>query len=168
MPKCVVLAAGCAVFLAACATSRQPEIQSLELEPPAAQPAQNVLVTAKINDYYDVVHSVSGVVTEYNRAQPLFTLRDDGVPPDAKADDGVWTAKVPIDFRAPPGTWTLEFTAYNSAGDPVLVTTEEGETEALRVSETFEVVAPALPPAEEDAGDADAGDAPEIIEPQPE
>ena len=63
---------------------------------------------------------------------------DDGIGPDEVAGDGTWTLKVDVPFQAPPGEFELEFTAFRSDGQPILVRDEDGDT--IPLSGTFSMV----------------------------
>ena len=73
--------------------------------------------------------TVEGTVKEDPRLK--FRLRDDGQDPDLKAGDGIYTLRVDVQPQVPPGQFTLELTAYNSNGVPVLVKPKGGDAAPL-------------------------------------
>ncbi len=110
--------------LAGCNTmGRQPQIRNAMIDPAELRPGDAAVITVEIADRYGIVDRVEGAVREDPRIK--FKLRDDGVPPDEKAGDGIWTLPVDVPFQAPPGEFTLDFTAFRSDGQPVIVLDEE-------------------------------------------
>ena len=75
-----------------------------------------------------------------------FRLRDDGVDPDQEAGDDIWTIQVDVPFNAPPGDFEFEVTGYDSDGEVVVVSDENGEAAPLSIS--FSLVIQ-YPPEEE-------------------
>lgn len=134
------------LFCSGCNTlSRQPKLMEAQITPSVLRPGDSALMTVHVKDKYGVVRDVVGVVREDQRQK--FRLRDDGVAPhDTTAGDGVWSFLVDVPFLAPPGQFTLEFTALDSRGKPVLVKTREG-TVPLRQTCTFSIEFPQEQPA---------------------
>ena len=119
-PRTVAIALIALALLVGCNTlSRQPKMRDAAVTPAQLKPGDSAVITVKVADRHHVVDRVIGVVQEDPRVE--FTLKDDGTPPDHKANDGVWTLPVDVPFMAPPGDFTLVFTAYNSRGDVVMV-----------------------------------------------
>ncbi|MBI4558959.1 MAG: hypothetical protein HY706_15355 [Candidatus Hydrogenedentes bacterium] len=125
--------------LAGCATlHRPPQLADLQVVPAELKPGDSAMVTVRVSDRHEIIDRVEGVVKEDPRMK--FKLRDDGKQPhDAGAGDGVWSLKISVPFQAPPGRFTLEFTAYNSKGEPVLVRSREGGVVPLTASTTVEI-----------------------------
>ncbi|HEO71330.1 MAG TPA: hypothetical protein ENN80_08705 [Candidatus Hydrogenedentes bacterium] len=127
-----VLAITALVFgLAGCNTlSRQPRMQEARITPSDLKPGDTAIIAVKVNDPHNVVERVEGMVLEDQRV--TLRLRDDGVEPDSKAGDNIWTLRVDVPFQAPPGEFTLEFTAFRSDGQPVVVLDENRNAAPLR------------------------------------
>jgi len=115
----LVMTAGCNTM------GRQPRLEQAMISPEVLKPGDSAVITVHLKDKYDIVEEVNGVVLEDTRV--TFRLRDDGEPPDAEADDGIWSLMVDVPFLAPPGEFTLEIAGYDSRGNIVLVRTPEGE-----------------------------------------
>ncbi len=143
-----------ALFVAGCGTMGQPKLREAMIEPAQLQPGDTALITVEIKDPHDVVNRVEAVVREDRRI--ALKLHDDGVPPDKKANDNVWTLPVDVPFQAPPGNFTLDFTAYRSDGRPVEIRNEAGDKVplsgsfemAIQYPEGRQSAAPAKEPAE--------------------
>jgi len=127
----VVVLGGCAAM-----SAHRPGFQSAGIFPSALKPGDSALITAEMNDYFNLVRQIKGVVKEDPRI--VFELRDDGLEGDSIAHDGVWTLRVFVPFQAPPGEYELELTAYDDNDNPVLVKGNSGETAPL--SSTFHLV----------------------------
>jgi hypothetical protein len=125
------------VVLGGCQTTgRQPQVRQAQITPSDLKPGDTAVITIEIADKYGIVDRVEGVVREDPRIK--FKLRDDGIEPDKKARDGVWTLQVDVPFQAPPGQFTLEFTAFRSDGQPVIVRDKEGN--AVPLTGSFNMV----------------------------
>lgn len=155
-------------LLVGCNTlGRQPQLMEAQITPSTLRPGDSALITVKVKDKYDIVCDVVGVIREDQRQK--FRLRDDGQPPhDTTAGDGIWSFMVDVPFLAPPGQFTLEFTALDSRGNPVIVKTRDG---AVPLKQTC-IFAIHFPP--ENAGPGGAppgppaplrGPAPDVSEP---
>ena len=59
------------------------------MEPDTLQLGDSAVITVKVSDRHGVVDRVEGYVVEDPRLK--FNFKDDGVAPDEKAGDGVWT-----------------------------------------------------------------------------
>lgn len=140
------------VFVAAvsgCNTmGRQPKLENATINPAALKPGDNAAITVKVVDKHKIVQRVVATVTEDQRMK--FKLRDDGIAPDEKAGDGVWSYSVRVPFMAPPGNFTLEITAYNEKGDAINVKKGQKEIGPLTATCTWSIT---YPP---DAAPADA------------
>ncbi len=130
----VILAAGCNTL------SRQPHLNNPTIAPATLKPGDSAVITVKVVDKHSIIKRVTAVVKEDQRVK--LQLKDDGVPPDAKAGDGIWSRQVDVPFMAPPGQFTLEITAYNSKNEPVLVKTAKGQTGPLSATCTLKIQYP--------------------------
>jgi hypothetical protein len=118
------------VALAGCNTlGRQPKLRDAAIEPGVLRPGGVGLITVDAKDRFDVISRVEGVVVQDPRMR--LPLSDDGVAPDAKAGDGVWSLEVEVPDEAVPGEFTLDITAFDRDGNPVLVKNEEGNVVVL-------------------------------------
>ncbi|HRI89743.1 MAG TPA: hypothetical protein PK869_15825 [Candidatus Hydrogenedentes bacterium] len=152
-----------ALALTGCNTmGRQPKLQDATINPAALKPGDSAIITVKVVDKYKIVQRVVATVAEDQRMK--FKLRDDGTAPDEKAGDGVWSYAVKVPFMAPPGSFTLEMTAYNAKGEAISVRTSGKETGPLSATCTWVIeyppdgsvpapdaaeAAPPAPPAQE-------------------
>jgi hypothetical protein len=119
------------LVLTGCNTlSGQPQITRAAIDPQVLEPGSTAVITLAVKDKQEVVQRIEGVVLEDPRI--TFRLRDDGQPPDEKAKDGVWSMQVDVPFQAPPGQFSLEFTAYGPDGMPVSIRDDAGEVVVLK------------------------------------
>ena len=114
------LAAGCATM------GNQPAMSGASLDPPELTPGDSAILTVKVHDKYNIVRNVVGVIEGYEDVAEKLELRDDGIEPDAKAGDGIWSLEVDAPFLAPPGSFNILITAYDDQGRPVRVRTMKG------------------------------------------
>ncbi len=133
---CVAVVCVLAVLYGCNTFPNRPQVESAGIIPPELKPGDTAIIQATIQDRFEVVHRVEGVVKEDPTI--TFKLKDDGVAPDKEAGDGTWTLQVDVPFNAPPGDFELTLMAYNSDGDPVLIPDEDGE--AIPLSATFGLV----------------------------
>ena len=89
-------------------------------------------ITVKIVDKFHVVSRVEGVVKEDRTL--TFHFEDNGVAPDDKAGDGIWTIQVDVPFNAPPGDFQFEVSGYDSSGKLLAVDDKKGEAVPLSTS----------------------------------
>ena len=111
--------------------ARQPKLAEPKITPDQLKPGDTAIITVHVADRHHIIRKIEGFVEQDPRVK--FKLRDDGVVPDEKANDHVWTMQVDVPFQAPPGDYVLEFTAYRSDGTPVPVR-QKGKTVPLKVS----------------------------------
>lgn len=124
---------GVVCVLAGCNTlGRQPQLQQAMIAPPQLKPGDSAVVSVHVQDKHYLVRRVEGFVREEPSIK--FKLKDDGVAPDAKAGDNIWTLQVDVPFTAPAGDFTLELTAYRADGTPVPVRDKSGKTGLLTVA----------------------------------
>lgn len=115
---------GTALALAGCnSLAGQPKITQASIEPSVLVLGASATITVTVKDKHRTVTKIEGAVKEDPRLK--FRLRDDGKDPDVKAGDGTWSLRVDVPQQAPPGQFTLELTAYNDDGVPVLVRNKE-------------------------------------------
>ena len=119
------------LLLTGCNTlSGQPQITRAAIDTEVLEPGASAVITLDVKDKQNVVERIEGVVLEDPRI--TFRLRDDGQPPDVKAEDNVWSMQVDVPFQAPPGQFRLEFTAYGPDGMPVSIRDDAGEVITLQ------------------------------------
>jgi len=96
--------------------SRQPKLVDAALTPADLKPGDAAVLTVKVVDKHELVRKVEGVIRE----DPVikFKLHDDGVAPDEKAHDNIWSLAVDVPFQAPPGEFILDLTAYGPMAAP--------------------------------------------------
>jgi len=150
--------AGFAALLAAftlggCATmTGQPSMGVAEIMPRDLKPGDTAVITVQIEDKFHIVHRVEGVVREDRTI--TFKFEDDGVAPDDKAGDGIWTIQVDVPFNAPPGDFHFEVSGYDINGKVLVVEDKKGEAAPLSTSFQLVIEYPAegvAPPAPEAA-----------------
>lgn len=127
----VLVAGGCATV------SGQPEIKNAYIMPGDLQPGETAVITVEIEDKFDIVERVEGVVKEDRTI--TFKFQDNGVPPDETAGDDIWTIQVDVPFNAPPGEFEFEVTAYDAEGEVIVVDDEAGEAAPLATSFSLEI-----------------------------
>ncbi len=103
--------------------SKQPRITNASINPNILKPGESAVITLAVKDRHRIVTRLEGVIAD--APDTTFALRDDGVSPDEKAGDNVWSMQVDVPFQAPPGEFKLEFTAYDKNGTPITVRTKE-------------------------------------------
>lgn len=123
--SCVLLAAA----ISGCTTAGIPQITHSVVEPAELGPGQIALITVELNDANSIVDHIDGVVKNYPERK--FRLIDDGAAPDVAAGDGIWTMEVSVPFQAPPGEHFINFTAYDSQGQEIIVPDADGHATAL-------------------------------------
>lgn len=145
-----------ALAMTGCNTmGRQPKLQNATINPAALKPGDSATITVKVVDKHKIVQRVVATVAEDQRMK--FKLRDDGLPPDEKAGDGIWSYSVRVPFMAPPGNFTLEITAYNAKGDAINVKKGQKEVGPLTASCTWSIeYRPDAPPTPGQAPSASA------------
>lgn len=121
-----------------CATlPKAPEIVGGGIAPSTLAPGDTAIITVELQDRFEIVRRVEGVVKE--DPSIVFELKDDGIPPDAAADDNTWTLQVDVPFNAPPGSFELDLHALNSDGEQVIIRDEAGEAAPLGVTYNLEI-----------------------------
>lgn len=119
----------------------QPQIKTAAIEPSAVLIGSSAVISVAVKDKHHTVTKIEGAVKEDPRLK--FRLKDDGKDPDAKAGDGVWSLRVDVPPTAPPGQFTVDLTAYNADGQPVLVRPKGGGAGPLTQSLTVTIEAAA-------------------------
>jgi hypothetical protein len=142
-----------ALALTGCNTmGRQPKLQDATINPAALKPGDSATITVKVADKHKIVQRLVATVSEDQRMK--FKLHDDGVAPDEKAGDGIWSYSVRVPFMAPPGSFTIEITAYNAKGEAINVRKGQKDVGPLTATCTWNIAyppdaAPAAAPATE-------------------
>lgn len=138
-----------------CATmTSQPELSSAQILPSDLKPGDTAVITVKVDDKFGVVKRIEGVVKEDRTIK--FKFEDNGAMPDDEANDGIWTIQVDVPFNAPPGQFNFEVTAYDEAGEVVVVDDKAGEAAPLATSFTLDIEYPDESAASPAAAPADA------------
>lgn len=126
----------CAVLLmgvGGCVTSsRQPSMEKAKISPERLEPGDTAIITVQVKDRFEIVNRIEGVVREDRTL--TFKLRDDGVSPDEKAGDGIWTIQVDVPFNAPPGDFEFEVIGYDDEGKVIVISDENDEAAPLSTS----------------------------------
>lgn len=136
---CLLVAAG--LLAAGCNTlAGQPRITAAGITPAAVRGGESAVISVTVKDKNLTVTKIEGTVKEDSRLR--FALRDDGQDPDAKAGDGTWSLRVNVPEQAPPGQFTVELTAYNDQGLPVLVRDGDGAVGPLSQAFAVTIEAP--------------------------
>ncbi|MCC6795850.1 MAG: hypothetical protein IT366_12100 [Candidatus Hydrogenedentes bacterium] len=158
-----------AAAMSGCNTmGRQPKLENAAINPVALKPGDNAAITVKVVDKHKIVQRVVATVVEDQRMK--FALRDNGISPDEKAGDGVWSYSVRVPFMAPPGNFTLEITAYNEKGDAINVKKGQKEIGPLTATCTWSITYPpegAPAEASAEGSQSAAAPAPAPAEPAP-
>lgn len=114
---------------------RQPKMSNAGIAPAVLKPGDTGIMSVEVADRYGIVDRVEATVV--GEPDIIFKLNDDGVAPDAKAGDGIWTLDVTVPFTAPPGPFELEVRGYDSSGELILVKSKQGD--AMPLSDRFNV-----------------------------
>jgi hypothetical protein len=134
-----------ALFVGCAATGGQPLMHSAQIMPADLKPGDTAVVTVRVEDKFGVVRHVEGVVKEDRTVK--FDFTDSGAPPDAEADDEIWTIQVDVPFNAPPGTFEFEVTGYDDGDNVIVIEDEHGEAAPLQTSFKLEIRYPDEAPA---------------------
>jgi len=119
----LLLSSGCRTI------AGQPSIKTAEIIPEEISPGDTAIIQAVIKDKHHLIQKVEAVIKEDPRIK--LKLRDDGVEPDKKANDGIWVLKVDVPSEAPSGNYKLEVMTYTKDGSPVKIKSKNGEIENL-------------------------------------
>lgn len=110
----------------ACRTiAGQPSIKTAEIIPVEISPGDTAIIQTVIKDKHHLIQKVDAIIKEDPSIK--LKLRDDGVDPDKKANDGIWVLKVDVPLEAPYGTYKLEIMTYTKDGSPVKIKDKNGE-----------------------------------------
>ncbi len=109
----------------------QPSIKKAEIIPAEITIGDTAIIQTVIKDKHRLIQKVEVGIKEDPRIK--LKLRDDGIEPDEKANDGIWILKVDVPPEAEPGAYTLELTTYTKDGKPVKVKTKDGKVETLLI-----------------------------------
>ena len=142
LSKRLLLACLMAGALAACQLGpKQPHMANAGIAPSVLKPGDTGLMSVEVNDRYGIVKRVEATVV--GEPDIVFKLKDDGVAPDTKAGDGIWTLEVTVPFTAPPGPFELEVRGYDANGELILVRSKQGDSMPLSGRFNVEVKYPA-------------------------
>ena len=151
-----------AVAVAGCNTlGRQPKLQDAAIVPTTLKPGDSAVITVKVVDKQHIIDRIVGVVLEDTRMK--LPVADNGIAPDVKAGDGIWSLQVDVPPTALAGQFTLELTAFNSKGEAIEVRKSKHETGPLTATCTWVITAPPeeAAPAAEPAPATEPAPAPE-------
>ena len=143
MKRCigVLMIVGVLAALAGCNTmARQPRLDDAVILPRELVPGDAAVLSVRVKDKHNIVDSVEGVVKDSPEIK--FRLRNDGIAPDKKAGDKVWTLPVDVPLHAPAGEFELVLTGYRSDGTPVPVRTREAKSAPLSATVTVVIESP--------------------------
>ncbi|MCX8065478.1 MAG: hypothetical protein N3G21_09955 [Candidatus Hydrogenedentes bacterium] len=134
----IILIITMSVIFFSCRTiAGQPQLLRTSVSPEEIKPGDIVLIKAVVKDKHHIVRRVECTVKEDPRVR--LKLNDDGIEPDEKANDGVWTLAVEVPENVPKGKFNLEITAYRKDGLPISVRTKKGEIRTLKESLLVEI-----------------------------
>ena len=94
----------------------QPAFSQAAIEPAAAKPGTEVLVTATVADPARAIDTVAASIGETR-----VDLFDNGTEGDATAADGIWSRKTVLPATLAAGETAITVHAYNASGEPVTV-----------------------------------------------
>ncbi len=119
------------LFFSSCRTiAGQPSIKKAEILPMEISPGDTAIIQVCIKDKHHLVQKVEAVIKEDPRIK--LKLRDDGIDPDKKANDGIWILKVDVPPEAIPGVYKLEIMTYTKNNLPIYIRGREGKVETLK------------------------------------
>ena len=132
------------VVLVGCNTlSRVPQLLDAQITPTRLVPGDTAVITVRTEDVHGIIRRIEGVV-KVDPPLPLV-LKDDGISivdgdeADAVAGDGIWSIRVDVSFQTPPGTFLLEFTAYDEDGVAIQVRDGQGHAVPLQTTLPIEI-----------------------------
>ena len=130
------------LLLVGCATTRQqPAFEQPTTAQQHLQLLDETLITVKVNDPYDIVKRVEGIVLE-DTTGLIFPFQDNGEKGDAVAHDDVWSIKVKVPYDSWAGTFTFQITAYNADREPIIVRDALNEVAPMQTTLELEVQLP--------------------------
>jgi hypothetical protein len=116
------------VVSAGCAQQRLAMIDARS-DPAEFSPGDETIVSVRVIDTQCVVAAVTATVRE--APSIILDLNDSGEEGDKVAGDGVWSLAFDVPGGAGAGQYNWDFEAFDSNGDPVMVTTADGGAEPL-------------------------------------
>jgi hypothetical protein len=130
------------LFIAGCVTTRlQPTFEAPSIEKQSLQLLDESVITVKVNDPYDIVKKVEGVVLE-DTTRLIFPFHDDGKKGDKEANDGIWSIKVKVPYDSWAGTFTFKITAYNVYHEAIIIHDELNEVAQMSTTMKIEIQQP--------------------------
>lgn len=145
MPRMYISILSLLIGVSGCVTSHQPSLSKAMMAPRDLKPGDTALITVEVNDRFELVYGVNGIVREDKTI--TFHFRDDGQDGDETPDDDIWSMKVDVPFNAPPGGFTFEITALDVNGNPIIVRDENKEVMPMSTSFTLDIAYPDPSPA---------------------
>lgn len=112
---------------------------NLAVAPNAVAPGNTAAITVDLLDRKNQVDTVAAMLTNGSR-KFLFDLYDNGTHGDETAGDSMWSVNVTIPATADPGPHTLQLSAYDTMGDPIMLD-KESQT-PLGMSVEMEILSP--------------------------
>jgi hypothetical protein len=125
----VILFTGCVT------ASKQPSLSNAVITPNILKPGDTAVITVHVEDTFDIVKQVNGVVDEDGTI--AFIFKDDGEDPDMEANDGIWTIKTEVPFNAPPGIFNFKVEGLNENGEIIVI--QDENKEAVPLSTQFQL-----------------------------
>jgi len=125
------------VVFSGCAGQRLEMIDA-KLNPADLAPGDKTIISVRVIDTQSVVAAVTATVREYSSVS--VDLNDKGERGDKVSGDGVWSIAFDVPYEAPYGEYYWDFEAFDENGDPVKITTEQGEEKPLAAEALVEVV----------------------------
>lgn len=126
----LVVSAGCA--------QQQLAMMDAKSEPGKFAAGARTIVSVRVADTEGVVAKITATVREYTAF--VLDLNDGGEDGDKVAGDGVWSVSFDVPYEADAGEYHWDFEAFDADGDPVKVTTDEGDAVPLTAEAAVEVV----------------------------
>ncbi|MHC4759338.1 MAG: hypothetical protein ACYTE8_11840 [Planctomycetota bacterium] len=125
------------LVISGCAGQRL-ELIDAKVDPAAASPGDNTIISVKVIDTKGVVAAVTATVREYPSIS--LDLNDSGENGDKAAGDSIWSIAFNVPYEAGAGEYNWDFEAFDADGNAVKVTTEQGDEEPLIADAPVEVI----------------------------
>jgi hypothetical protein len=125
------------MVISGCAQQRL-EMMDAKVDPAEPSPGDETIISVGVIDTQSVVAAVTATVREYPDIS--LDLNDSGQDGDEVASDGAWSIAFDVPNEADAGEYHWDFEAFDSYGNPVRVTTEQGGEEPLSAEASVEVV----------------------------
>jgi len=112
-----------------------PGLSDAKIEPATIKPGGHVVITATVADPAKTVAKLEAIVTEYPVMK--LPLNDAGQGDDKTAGDGIYTLGFNVPEEAPAGTYHLDISALDAAGNAI-----EAAGQPLKATVPLEVKSP--------------------------